>query len=326
MEREYFVTETTQPIEQRRLGENGPMVDVIALGTWAIGGTQWGPTDDEQSLRTIQSALDQGFTFIDTADTYGEGRSETIVGRAIADRRDSVFLSTKVGTLGNDQVGWRIDVSRKHILEGCEDSLRRLGTDVIDLYQLHWPVKDVPFEESIGALNTLREQGKIRYAGVSNYSADDLRAADPHGTLVSLQSPLSMLERGVQEAILPEATRLGLGFLAYGPLARGLLTGRYRGAEPQFPEGDVRRNDKRFHGEGWRRHQVLLDGLQKIGDKHGKSTGQVAINWVLCQPGVTTALVGARHPDQIGENLGGQGWRLDAEDLSAIETLLRDNG
>lgn len=316
------MTDTPGNIEQRRLGANGPMVDTIALGTWAIGGTQWGPTDDEQSLRTIRYALDSGITFIDTADTYGEGRSETIVGRAIAGRRDSVFLSTKVGVLGNDQVGWKIDVSRRHILEGCEDSLRRLGTDVIDLYQLHWAVKDVPIEESIGALNTLREQGKIRYAGVSNYNAEQLRGAVEHGPLVSLQSPLSMLERGVQEETLPEATRLGLGFLAYGPLARGLLTGRYRGAEPEFPEGDVRRRDSRFHGEGWVRHQSLLGVLEGIGARHGRSAGQVAINWVLCQPGVTTALVGARHPDQVKENLGGQGWALTPADRKAIEDSL----
>jgi len=294
------------------------MVDVLALGTWAIGGTQWGPSDDDESIRTIRAALDAGMTFIDTADTYGEGRSESVVGRAIAGRRDGLFIATKVGVLGNDEVGWKIDISRKHILEGCEASLKRLGTDVIDLYQLHWPVKDTPLEESIGALNTLREQGKIRYAGVSNFNAAQLEEAAKHGPLVSLQSELSMLTAGVLEENVPTASRLGMGFLGYGPLARGLLTGKFHGEEPEFPEGDVRRNDKRFHGEGWTKSQRVLDALRPIAEKHGKTLGQVATNWVLCQPGVTAALVGARHPGQVEENLGGQGWKLDEGDLAAI--------
>jgi len=161
-------------MEQRRLGTNGPLVDVLALGTWAIGGTQWGPSDDEESLAALRAGLDAGMTFIDTADTYGEGRSEEIAGRAIQGRRDGLFISSKVGVLGNPTVGWKIDLTRKHILEGCDDSLRRLGIDAIDLYQLHWSSKDVPLEESVGALNTLREQGKIRYAAVCNFSAEEL--------------------------------------------------------------------------------------------------------------------------------------------------------
>jgi aryl-alcohol dehydrogenase-like predicted oxidoreductase len=294
------------------------MVDVLALGTWAIGGTQWGPSDDDESVRTIVSALDAGMTFIDTADCYGEGRSETIVGRAIAGRRDGLFIATKVGVLGNDQVGWKVDTSRKHILEGCEASLKRLGTDVIDLYQLHWPVKDTPIEESIGALNTLREQGKIRYAGVSNFSAAQLKEAAQYGPVVSLQSEFSMLTAGAREDDIPAAESLGVGFLAYGPMARGLLTGKFHGEEPQFPEGDVRRNDKRFHGEGWKRSQAVLEVLAPIARKHGRTLGQVAVNWVLCQPGVTAALVGARHPGQVDENIGSQGWRLEDRDLVAI--------
>jgi aryl-alcohol dehydrogenase-like predicted oxidoreductase len=294
------------------------MVDVLALGTWAIGGTQWGPSDDDESVRTIVSALDAGMTFIDTADCYGEGRSENIVGRAIAGRRDGLFIATKVGVLGNDQVGWKLDTSRKHVLEGCEASLKRLGTDVIDLYQLHWPVKDTPIEESIGALNTLREQGKIRYAGVSNFSAAQLREAAKFGPVVSLQSEFSMLTAGAREDDIPTAESLGVGFLAYGPMARGLLTGKFHGTEPEFPEGDVRRNDKRFHGEGWKRSQAVLDVLGPIARKHGRTVGQVAVNWVLCQPGVTSALVGARHPGQVEENIGSQGWRLEDRDLVAI--------
>lgn len=313
-------------IDQRQLGVDGPRVDTIALGTWAIGGTQWGPTDDEDSITTIRVALDAGITFIDTADTYGEGHSEEIVGQAIEGRRDEVFLATKVGVLGNSEVGWKMDLSRKHILEGCEESLRRLKTEVIDLYQLHWPVKDTPIEESMEALSTLQEQGKIRFAGVSNFHPDQMEAAARLMPVVSLQSPLSMLERGVLKEDLPAARRLGMGFLAYGPLARGLLTGRFRGDPPEFPESDVRRNDKRFSGEGWERAQRVLAGMEPIAREYGRTLGQVAINWTLCQPGVTTALVGARKPAQVRENLGGQGWTLDERHVAELDALLDANG
>jgi aryl-alcohol dehydrogenase-like predicted oxidoreductase len=305
-------------LTQRPLGKDGPMVDVIALGTWAIGGTQWGPSDDEESVNTIRFALDEGMTFIDTADTYGEGRSESVVGRAIAGRRDDIFLATKVGVLGNDEVGWKIDISRRHIIEGCEASLKRLGTDVIDLYQLHWPVKDTPIAESMEALNTLREQGKIRHAGVSNFSGSQLKEALQYGPLISLQNEFSMLTPDAREDALPTAEDRGVGFLAYGPMARGMLTGKYRGEEPVFPDGDVRGNDKRFHGAGWMRSQSVLEALDPIAKKHDRTVAQVAVNWVLCQAGVTSALVGARHPGQVKENIGGQGWRLDERDLARI--------
>lgn len=309
-------------MEQRKLGTNGPLVDVIALGTWAMGGTQWGPSDDEESLAALRAGLDAGMTFIDTADTYGEGRSEEIVARAIEGRRDGLFISTKVGVLGNPTAGWKIDLSRKHIMEGCEDSLKRLGVDVIDLYQLHWAAKDVPIEESVGALNTLRAQGKIRYAAVCNFTAQELEEAAEFGPLVSLQSPYSMLDRHVEPADLPTAGRLGMGFLAYGPLAKGLLTGKFRGDEPVFPDGDVRNRDKAFHGEGWARSQRIVAGLDPIAARHGKTMGQVATNWVLSRPGVTAALVGVRHPAQAHEAVGGQGWKLDDEDLALIDALL----
>ncbi|HEY3267739.1 MAG TPA: aldo/keto reductase [Armatimonadota bacterium] len=313
---------TAPQLEQRPLGQDGPLVDVIAVGTWAIGGTQWGPSDDDQSVRALQAALDAGFTLIDTADTYGEGRSEECVGRAIQGRRQEVFLSTKVGVLGNPTVGWKIDNSARHIREGCEASLKRLKTDTIDLFQLHWPVKDIPIEESLQALLALKEQGKVRHIGISNFHAPELEAAVQHGKLASLQSPLSMLERGVLEDDLPAASRNGLGFLAYSPLARGLLTGKFRGEAPTFAESDVRAHDPRFQGDAWQRNQRLLDGLTPIAEKHGRTLGQLAINWVLCQPGVTAALVGVRHAAQAQEALGGQGWRLDEGDLAQIGVLL----
>lgn len=313
-------------LEQRPLGDNGPSVDVIALGTWAIGGTQWGPTDDQESLAAIRSWLDAGGTFIDTADTYGEGHSEELVGQALQGRRDEVFLATKVGVLGNDKAGWKMDLSRKHILEGCEDSLRRLGTDIIDLYQLHWPVKDVPIQESVEALNTLREQGKIRYAGISNFNTEQIQEAARHGSLISLQSQFSMLDRHLLDSEIPTAQGLGMGFLAYSPLGRGILTGKFRGEEPSFPDNDVRKRDGWYHGEGWQRNQRVLDGLEPIARKHGKTMAQLAINWALRQPGVTCALVGAKRPDQVNDNIGGQGWALDADDLSTIQNLLRDTG
>jgi len=312
-------------MEQRPLGNSGISVSAIGLGTWAHGATRetWGHVDDNESIATIQAAVDAGVTLIDTAPIYGLGHSETIVGRALTGRRERVVLATKCGLLfpqGNELP--RRCLRGASVLEQCDASLRRLRTDVIDLYQMHWPDPQTPILETMEALMTLREQGKVRAIGVSNFSCEQIAAAREYGPIAALQPPLSMLHRRAVEDLLPFCVEHRIGVIAYSPLAKGLLTGKFD-ATTTFD--GIRARDPDYLGERFQRHLRTLDRLRPIAERYHRTLGQLAIQWCLAQPGVTAAIVGAKRVSQLEENTGGAGWTITEEDLALIGRILDED-
>ncbi|MBF2098491.1 MAG: aldo/keto reductase [Gloeomargaritaceae cyanobacterium C42_A2020_066] len=299
----------------RSLGHSGIPVTPLILGTWQAGKRGWVGVDEVDLIRTVQAALDQGITTLDTAEIYGDGASETLVGRALAGRRQEVVLATKVfaNHLRPDQV-----------IQACDDSLKRLQTDWIDLYQIHWPAgtwgsEVVPIEDTLGALLQLKQQGKIRAIGVSNFSLAQLQAAVACGPVDSLQPPYSLFWRFIERDLHPYCLEQGITVLAYSPLAQGLLTGRF-GPDHVFPEGDVRRLNKLFQGEIYTQAQIVLAGLRQIADEKGITVGQLALAWVMAQP-QTCAIAGARIPEQVVENRRAVDVTLTAADLEAMDGL-----
>ncbi|RMG68389.1 MAG: aldo/keto reductase [Calditrichaeota bacterium] len=316
-------------MEQRQLGTNGPWISTIGFGAWAIGGPWawgWGPQDDRQSIASIQRALDLGISWIDTAPVYGLGKSEQLVGEAIRGHRDEVFIATKCGLVWDQKGRIRNNLRPESIRRECQQSLKRLQVDVIDLYQIHWPDPDTPVEESWGEMVRLREEGLVRYIGVSNFGVDLLERCQRIHPVQSLQPPYSMLHRilypEVEQKILPWCREHGVGVVAYSPLQNGLLTGKFtRERLNQLPRDDWRRRSEFFQEPFFSRALELVEALQEIARKYGKTVGQLAIAWVLANPAVTSAIVGARRPEQVEENVGGADWSLDPEDLARIDAL-----
>lgn len=297
----------------------------IALGTWAVGGTMWGGSDEQDSIRTIHAALEGGINLIDTAPVYGFGRSEEIVGKALAQygNREKVILATKVG------IEWRNgslarNASRDRILREVEDSLRRLQTSYIDIYQVHWPDPLVPIEETAETMLGLFKQGKIRAIGVSNYSPqqmDRFRAVAP---LHTDQPPYNLFERQIDRDVLPYLRESQINALVYGPLCRGLLTGRMK-ADTQFTGDDLRKIDPKFQPPRFAQYLRAVELLDEFAQKnYGKRVIDLAIRWALDQPGVSVALWGARHPEQLQTVENVDGWKLDADALKAICRIVRD--
>jgi aryl-alcohol dehydrogenase-like predicted oxidoreductase len=297
----------------------------IALGTWAVGGTMWGGSEEQESVRTIHAALDRGINLIDTAPVYGFGRSEEIVGKALAQngRREKVILATKVG------IEWRNgslvrNTSRERILREVEDSLRRLQTSYIDIYQVHWPDPLVPIEETAETMSRLFQEGKIRAVGVSNYSPqqmDRFRAVAP---LHTDQPPYNLFERQIDRDVLPYLRENGISTLVYGPLCRGLLTGKMK-SDTQFTGDDLRKVDPKFQPPRFEQYLRAVELLDQFAQKnYGKRVIDLAIRWALDQPGVSVALWGARHPEQVQTVDNVDGWKLDADALKAICGIVRD--
>ena len=310
-------------MEQRPLGNSGLTVAPIALGTWAVGGTveTWGLVDDRESIAAIHQALDLGVNLIDTAPIYGLGHSEEIVGKAIQGRRAEVILATKCGLLfprSKDEQPRR-SLSRESILRECEQSLRRLRTDAIDLYQCHWPDPQTPIRETMDALTTLLDRQKVRAIGLSNFGGEEIAAAREYGPVCTLQAPFSMLQRHAAADLLPFCLEHCMAMLAYSPLAKGLLTGKFQYGDRL--EG-IRARDPEFTGERFRRNLQLVDSLKEIGRRYDKSVTQVVINWTAHYPGVTAPIVGAKRPSQVVENVGGVGWQLALEDRQRIDSLI----
>ena len=299
-------------------------VSRIAQGTWAIGGWMWGGTDERESIRTIHAALDKGINLIDTAPVYGFGVSEEIVGKAIAARghREKVFIATKVGLEWHNGSVTR-NSSPARIRKEVQDSLRRLRTDYIDIYQVHWPDLAVPIEETALAMHILLKEGLIRAVGVSNYSPEQMDRFMTVSELHTVQPPYNLFERQIDRDVLPFVREKNLSAFAYGPLCRGLLTGTMR-LDTKFTGDDLRLSDPKFQPP---RFAQYLNAVQQLDDlaqkRYGKRVMDLAVRWVLDQPGIAAALWGARHPEELDAVAGTLDWKLDADALAAIDQILQ---
>ena len=295
----------------------------IAIGTWAIGGWMWGGTDEAESISTIRTALEHGVNVIDTAPVYGFGRSEEIVGKAIAEGqlRSRVLVATKVGLEWEHGRVFR-NASRARILQEVDESLRRLRTDYIDIYQVHWPDPLVTIDETAEAMHTLFEQGKIRAIGVSNFSVGQMERFRRVAPLHVMQPPYNLFERGIESDILPYCLKRKIATFGYGALCRGLLSGRMQ-ADSKFEGDDLRRTDPKFQQPRFAQYLAAVERLDRFAQQRfGKRVIHLAIRWMLDQ-GITTALWGARHSYQLQPVDEVGGWRLDAPAKAEIDRILR---
>ncbi len=320
-------------MEYRKLGESELEVSAITFGAWAAGGWMWGGTERSESVKAIQAAYDLGVTSIDTAPVYGQGTSEEIVGEAIKNiPRDKVQILTKFGLRwdtkqgefffsSTDNQGKAIDLhryaGRKSIIKECEDSLSRLGTDYIDLYQIHWPDPTTPIQETMEAVSQLIREGKVRYAGVCNYNAGQMEEAASYTGLVSDQVPYSMVKRGIEKELVPYLIRQNQSVIAYSPMERGLLTGKMKPGQ-KFEKGDHRAGVPFFSDENIRRTNAFLDRIKPLADEKKATLGQLVLKWTIDQPGITIALAGARNAAQATQNAKAAGISLTLEERSFI--------
>lgn len=302
-------------METRQLGTSGVQITPIVMGTWQAGKRMWVGIEDADTIKAIRAAFDAGITTIDTAEVYGEGHSERIVAEAVSDVRDKVVYATKVfaNHLKYDQV-----------LLACDRSLKNLKTDYIDLYQIHWPSgvfnsEVVPIEETMSALNHLKEQGKIRTIGVSNFSRAQLEEAAKYGRIDSLQPPYSLFWRWVEKDVMPYCVENKISILAYSSLAQGLLTGKFERGH-QFDPADNRAKNKLFQGETYERAQQALDKLRPIAERHQCTLAQLALAWLIAQP-QTNAIAGARNAEQAIGNAKAADVKLSADELQEIDTI-----
>ncbi len=311
-------------MERRRLADTGLELTVIGLGTWVFGG-RWGGADDADSVAACHASLDAGVNWIDTADIYGQHRAERIVGKVLKERRDDVIVATKSGVAWTMEPSFRIwrEASAAYITRAVDRNLAALGIDTIDLYQVHWPVKGVAAEETMGALLDLKHAGKIRAIGVSNYDVDDLAAAGAAGPLDSFQVGYHLMRREIEQAELPWCAAKGVGVLAYGPLAHGLLTGKMS-ASTTFAPDDWRRDSELFCDDAFAERIAVADELALIAGESGRPGGvaELAVAWVLRRPEVTSAIIGARDARQATANAKLGERPLADDEAAAIEAVL----
>jgi len=305
-------------MQQRTLGRHGPTVSALGLGCMGMS-EFYGPADEQQSIRTIHRALELGVTFLDTADMYGQGHNEQLVGRAIADRRDEVVLATKFANRRDGDQSW-VDNRPEYVHEACEASLRRLGVDHIDLFYMHRRDPDVPIEDSVGAMGKLVEQGKVRHLGLSEVGADTLRAAHEVHPIAALQSEWSLWTRGLEEEIIPTARELGIGIVPYSPMGRGFLTGAYSNPD-QLSEGDFRRNNPRFSDENLRENQAIVERVEAIARDVGATPAQVALAWLLGRGEDVVPIPGTKRAERVEENVAAVDVRLTGEQLHELDDL-----
>ncbi len=287
-------------------------VSRICLGTWLFGGRRWGKVDTNESLATIRYALDAGINFYDTADAYGEGIAESLLGEVLAAKRKNVVLATKVGVVWRTDGTRYVDLSPSHIRQAVYESLKRLRTDYIDLYQLHEMDPATPVEETGAALLKLIEGGQVRYIGVSNFDRASLNKLKAILPVVTVQSEYNLLKREIECDLLPCCAEQEISVLAYSPLQRGLLTGKFT-AGSVFSDDDNRYYDEEFQGERFRRNIERIGHLETLSRRLMKLPSQVAIRWLLDTSGIDVVICGARRPEQLAENIGAAGWQLPAE-------------
>jgi aryl-alcohol dehydrogenase-like predicted oxidoreductase len=315
--------ERSEPAPRRRLGSQGLEVAAIGLGCLSMTGGYYGEPDRSEAERTIGHALDRGVTLLDTADVYGFGANETLVGRAIAGRRDEVVLASKFGLLLDPQTRLepKLNGDPRYVKEACDDSLRRLGTDHLDLYYQHRADPTVPIEETVGAMAELVAEGKVRFLGLSEPSADTLRRAHRTHPISVVQNEWSLWSRNIEAGVLPLARELRVGIVAYAPLGRGFLTGAIR-SESQLGTDDMRRIFPRFQAGSFEHNRALVDELGRLGDARGATAAQMALAWLLSRGPDVVPIPGTERRDLLDENLGAWSIELTDDELDALAALM----
>jgi aryl-alcohol dehydrogenase-like predicted oxidoreductase len=316
-------------MQKRRLGNSDMELTPVGVGAWAMGGGgwafAWGPQDDDESIQAIHAALDRGVNWIDTAAVYGLGHSEEVVARALEGRTNRPYVFTKCERVWDDKGQISKSLKRDSVRRECEASLRRLKVDTIDLYQIHWPEPVEDIEEGWEALARLREEGKVRWIGVSNFNAAQMERVRGIAPITSLQPPYSAVSSDIEESILPYCKEHGIGVLVYSPMKSGLLTGKMtKERVSALPEDDFRRRALAFQEPNLTRNLALADLMKQIGARHGRSAGEVAIAWVLRHEAVTAAIVGMRSAQQADGIVGAMEFRLSPEEIAEIDAFRKN--
>lgn len=317
-------------MKTRQFGNTDMHITPIGFGTWALGGGGWafgwGPQDDEQSIAAIHRALDLGINWIDTAAVYGLGHSEEIVARALKDRSEQPYVFTKCSRVWDDNGEISSSLKAQSIRRECENSLRRLQVDVIDLYQVHWPTPESELEEGWETMAQLKDEGKVRYIGVCNFNVEQMHRVMRIAPISTLQPPYSLVKPEVEEEILPFCQEQEMGVIVYSPMMSGLLSGSMtRERIAKLPDNDWRKRNAEFQEPRLSRNLALVEQLQEIGYMHSRSPGEVAIAWTLHNPAVTAAIVGARRPEQVDSIIGAAEFRLTEAEFDQIEEFRKEH-
>src|SRR5579884_2655155 len=315
-------------MQTRQLGNSALRISPLGVGAWAMGGAgwafSWGPQDDKESIGAIHAALDRGINWIDTAAVYGLGHSEEVVGRAVKGRANRPYVFTKCERLWNEKGQILKSLKRDSIRQECENSLRRLQMETIDLYQSHWPEPDEDIEEGWATLAELQKEGKVRWIGVSNFNASQLARAQRIAPITSLQPPYSIIQPEIEQDILPFCKQNNVGVIVYSPMKSGMLTGAMtRERIENMHAVDFRKRTPNFQEPLLTRNLNLAERLREIGKRHGRSPGEVAIAWTLRRPEVTGAIVGMRSPQQVEGVIGAADFRLSQDEIQEIETFMK---
>lgn len=317
-------------MQTRQLGNSDMQLTAIGFGAWALGGggwaAAWGPQDDNDSISAIHAALDRGINWIDTAAVYGLGHSEDVVAQALKGHAVRPYIFSKCERVWDEKGQITGSLKADSVRRECEDSLRRLGVDVIDLYQIHWPEPDADIEEGWAAMAQLQQEGKVRWIGVSNFNVNQMSRAQKIAPVTSNQPPYSLVNPAVEDEILPYCLEQNIGVINYSPMGAGILTGTMtRERIANLPADDWRSRSDNFREPRLSRHLALVEILQDIGERHGRTPGEVSIAWTLRNPAVTAAIVGARNAGQIDGIIGAMEFRLSEDEFEQIEAFRRAN-